>query len=205
MADRCRNFLSIRERGKSMPYCDSTNRDRGFKNLKSRPESIATVTGLDPDPALRAVVQAINAPGTGLFTVASACLEDHFERGHRFTGYVEFALNSQAAVQDAANYFALFQSFSRRLHAHRFESARFEWELEETVFLAIGVSGFTCTVLVKTDLVDSATTARHDWERALQIVGQHLGGLQGAEDNPIYEPSAGPARPLLRREWLPTP
>jgi hypothetical protein len=189
MADRCRNTLSIRERGKFVPYCDPAHKDRGFKNLKSRPDSIATLVGLDHDPALLAVVAAINASGTRLFSVACRSHEDHLERGHRSSGYVEFAWNSQAAVQDAASYFPLFQRFGRWLHFHRFEAAWFEWELEETEFLDAAVSGFTCAVFLKTGLLESATKARHDWEQALRILGHFLGACRGTEDEPIYEPS----------------
>ena len=187
MAERYRNSLSIRERGKVVPYPGDHGRfDLGFRDLKGRPELVDTLPGLDADPALRALLKAMNGTATGLFSVACACDAVHVERGHRHSGYVEFALNSQYGVQQAENYFPVFVAFQRYLHLHRFERASFDWEIEDAAFTAVNVYGFTCSVHVHTDHVDSAAMARADWEKALEILGQGLCSRRGAEIDPIY-------------------
>jgi hypothetical protein len=177
--------MVIREGGKFLPYRDSSRPERGFKNLKTCPPLIAALPWLDS--AMATWVAAINAAGTGLFSVACGSLGTCLERGNRHSGYVEFALNSQVAVRDAANYFPIFLLFNRWLHFHRFVRASFEWELEEAEFIEVGLSGFTCAVYVKTDFVESAIVAQDDWTQALSILGHHLGSQRGHEDDPIYE------------------
>jgi hypothetical protein len=187
MADRYRNSLFIRERGKLVPYAsDHARQDRSFRNLKGRPELVDALPGLDDDPALRALLKAVNGTSTGLFSVAAAGEALHVPRGHQHSGYLEFALNSVSAVQQIENYFPVFAMFNRYLHLHRFQRASFEWEIEDAAFTAVNVHGFACSVYVRADLEDSAAMARANWEQAMEILGQSLCTRRGTEVDPIY-------------------
>jgi hypothetical protein len=183
MADLSRNSLSIRERGWAVPYTP-TRPERAFRDLKGHPEQLVDC---ELDPALRGLVAAVNAPGTGIFTVASAALPTSLGRGHRHSGYVEFTLNSRREVGCAANYFPIFFAFSQLLQAQRLDRAQFHWDLGETEFLDAGVSGFACCVYVKTDFVGSAAMAQDDWDQAMAILAQSLSAYRGSETDPIYE------------------
>src|ERR1700752_1620806 len=121
--DRLPALLSIRHRGKGVPYFGSGQKRAdgdasfGFQNLKSAPERVESLPEVHSDPALKQLLQRANAPKTCVFTVGCVSGPTSDERGHAYCGYIEFALNSQEAVQDASSYFPLFFHFSRRLHS----------------------------------------------------------------------------------------
>jgi len=189
------NYLSIRERGKGIPYFgdgvarEDGDANHGFKNLKTNPDELDSIPELAVDPPLKALVAAINAPHTGLFSVGCVSGPVHDEeRGHRRTGYVEFALNSVSRVQDARNYFPAFFYFNKLLHREQFATVKFDWQLEGAHFTDVDVGGFSCTVFVNTQFFSSATEAEDAWRRALELLAALLGDVPDDTRDPIYAP-----------------
>lgn len=186
------NYLTIKERGKSIPYGpvprDGGDMNHGFMNLKSDSSAIASVPELMGDPALRALVASINAPTTSLFS--TGCVSGHtVQQGkHGYCGYVEFAWNSARLVQDAQNYFPLFFWFNKLLVSHQFVRAKFEWELEGAHFLAPNVGGYTCAVFVNTTFSPTQDEALADWNTALGHLTNYFGTVNGGETDYIYKP-----------------
>ena len=120
------NLLSLNFKPKGVPYGGSGEEredggaNYGFKNLRRNPELIDSVPELQRDQSLRKVIELINGPATGLFSIGCVSGEVHDDRGFRFSGYVEFSLNSVSAVQDAGSYFPLFFHFGRLLNENQF-------------------------------------------------------------------------------------
>jgi hypothetical protein len=63
------------------------------------------VPELQDDPALHDVITTINDVETGLVSVGCASWPISDDKGHRWYGYVEFAINSAEIAEDARNYF----------------------------------------------------------------------------------------------------
>ena len=193
--DRFMNFLSIRERGKGVPYGPGAPREdgscnHGFKPLKGNLHDLGSIPELTDDLALREVVAAINAPETSLFSTGCLSGPVHEEQGHRRTGYVEFALNSMSLVQDAQNYFPVFFWFNKALHGEQFARAKFDWELEGASFLdAGGVGGFTCAVFVNTPFTSTEDLALSDWRAAMELLGGYLHSVRNDATDYIYPPT----------------
>ena len=105
------NHLTISHRGKGIPYGglgeirEDGGANHGFRNLKGRPHLIDLVPELRSDPALRSLVLTVNAAHTALFTIGcvSGPVPDTDGHGHRYSGYIEFALNSRSAVEDGSS------------------------------------------------------------------------------------------------------
>lgn len=189
MAEPYRNSLSIREEGYlCVRQLDPSRAESGFQVLKGRPALIAALPEVAADRALRTALEAMNGACTRIFSVACANQEARLDGGHQLRGYVEFALNSRSEVQDAINYFPVFAGFDRSLRSYCFRRAEFDWQLSAAEFVDAGVSGFTCNVNVRTDIVATSAEARADWQEALCILGQHLGMIRWGEPDPIYEP-----------------
>jgi hypothetical protein len=187
------NYLTIKERGKSIPYgpAPRANGDtnHGFMNLKSDPAAIASVPELASDPALRALVASINAPHTSLFS--AGCVSGHTVQDdmHGYCGYLEFAWNSVHLVQDAQSYFPLFFWFNKLLVTHQFVRAKFEWELQGAHFLARNVGGFTCTIFINTTFSPTQDEALADWNTALGYLTSYVGTVNSGPTDHIYQPA----------------
>ena len=110
---RYRNLLSIRNGGKGVPYGGHGEpRADGeanyvFFNLKTDPGQLNSVPELKRDPALLSLARVLNAADSGFFSVGSTSSAIAGSDGHRWSGYLEFAINSKAGVADAASYFSL--------------------------------------------------------------------------------------------------
>jgi hypothetical protein len=100
------------------------------------------------------------------------------DRGFRRTGYVEFALNDQVAVQDAARYFPAFFHFDRLWHEQGKElPVMFNWEIEGAAFLECNTDGFTCSVSINTDYFESQPEADASWGQALALLSMLLSSI----------------------------
>jgi hypothetical protein len=178
------NYLSIGDDGKAIPYGgigfvrEDGQANHGFKNLKVYPELLFEVPELTDDAALRDLVVAINGPETGLFSIGclSAALSDG--DGMRFTGYLEFALDSVSAVSDSRNYFAPFFNFDRILRHARFASpVMFNWQLETAEFWHAKVNGYTCAITINTYHRSSVSEAEVDWSHSLSMLTALVGHI----------------------------
>jgi len=176
------NILSIRRRGKPIPYGgvgevrEDGHANYGFRDLKGDQEAHAHVPELQSDVALSRLVQSINLPHTGLFTVG--CVSGHVDENHGFRdqGYVEFGINSMASIADARNYFSVFFHFDDGLKQTGFSGRfAFEWQLEGATFIEReGVAGFTCTVFLNSHFHASRAEANQAWSTALELLGGYL-------------------------------
>src|SRR3989338_5749839 len=118
---RYSNLLSLSHDGKGIPYGGfgelraDGEANYGFFNLKSNVGEIASVPELKRDPSLLSIALVLNAPDSGFFSLGSTSSEVCDTGGHRWSGYIEFAINSRARVAYAASYFPLFFHFDRFL------------------------------------------------------------------------------------------
>jgi hypothetical protein len=187
-----RSFLSLRHDGKGIPYFgDGVLRkdgdaNYGFKNLKIRPDELDSVPELR-DPGLRSLVQSMNSNDSPLFSVGCVSGLVDEAKGHRFMGYIEFALNSKLLVQDASNYFPLFFHFDRFLHKSKFrESVRLEWELMPARFADVAINGFTCTIWINPDPSASVEGATETWNNTLKTIESFFYSSRQPIQDPIY-------------------
>lgn len=187
--------LTIGHRGKGIPYGglgelrDDGTANYGFKDLKGNPHRIAEVPELQDDPSLYELIEALSLPENGLVSVGCASWEYSEERGHRRSGYVEFAINTAEAIADARNYFPLFFKFDQMLHGSPFaEVVNYNWELEGAHFFPANVDGFTCTVWVYIPHLPTPDEAKEAWQRALHPLIPFLGGYPLQEGRPLFVP-----------------
>ncbi|TIU39514.1 MAG: hypothetical protein E5W31_07490, partial [Mesorhizobium sp.] len=151
------NGLFISRSGKGIPYGagprDNGDFNHGFKNLKGNLDLISEIPELKSDPALLNLVYNINHEETGLLSIG--CLSSPVVdegRGYRVTGYIEFAFNSVAGIEDAANYFPIFFHFDQDLHVSNFpHRVQFSWEIEGAHFAEANAGGFTMAITINTD------------------------------------------------------
>lgn len=189
-----RNFLSIRHRGKGIPYGGlgearpDGDANYGFRCAKGRPEVLDWIPELKRDPALDALVRNINRDDTGLLSIGCVSGKVADEKGFRYSGYVEFAFNSRQAIADAANYFPVFFHFDRCLQEHGFaEQAIFNWVLEGATFLeADRASGFTCTVVINTAYAADSGIADASWATCLEWLGHYLSSVPSQGEDTLY-------------------
>lgn len=148
----------------------------GFTYVKSDEAALRKIPELVKDPALLQMALAINAPETGLFTIGCASEPVDDDRGHRDSGYMEFAINSRSAIADAQSYFPIFFHFDRFLHEAKFSApTQFNWELEGATFLECDNStGFTCSVTINTHYSTTREEATHLWSESLEALGYYL-------------------------------
>lgn len=188
------NHLSIKHRGKPIPYGgngilrDDGDANYGFRYVKGDDAALRAIPELTKDPALLDLVLAINAKETGLFSVGCVSGLVHDERGHRDSGYIEFAINSKAAISDATSYFSIFFHFDRFLHESKFSApASFNWELEGATFLECGdTSGFTCAIIINTDYSATREEATHVWSESLEALGYFLQSVSPERADFLY-------------------
>lgn len=183
--------LSITHSGKGIPYGpadrEDGGRNHGFKNLKGQLHLLCDIPELQEDPALHALVAAINDSRTGLLSIGCLSAPVHDANGHRVTGYIEFAINSADKIADAASYFPVFFHFDRMLHETRFaHQVHFNWELEGASFREVGADGFTATIFINTGYASTAELAREAWDAALDALTSYLGEIPTFTGIPLY-------------------
>jgi hypothetical protein len=186
------------------PYlCDRHTRadgqkNNGFKNLITHPELLHHVPELASDPALHAVISALNFGDPHFFTTGccSRCVEQ--DQTYQYNGYLEFAWNCQTRVRDAIYFFSLFFHFEHFLQCVPFDrSIHFHWMIEETQFLDIDISGFCCAVFFHTAFHATKSQAYDDWQSALQVFEAFLATITAQPTKPLYSPQI-PAKPLVQ-------
>jgi hypothetical protein len=190
---RYQNVLSIRQGGKNVPYGGFGERradgeaNYGFQNLKRNPAASTMVPELNRDPALLALANALNAEESGFFSVGCTSGPIVDDNGHRWTGYMEFAINSQERVADAANYFPMFLHFDRFLAKVQSElEVQYHWELMGAHFSDARCMGFTGTIFVNTHYVASRDLALTNWNEALSLCAAFFDDYLGTHPDPIY-------------------
>ena len=151
----------------------------GFKNLKLNPALAAEVPELHADPDLRALVLAINAPETGLFSLGCASEDIEELSGHRVSGYVAFAWNEIYAASSWRWYGSMFHNLKKLLEKTGFDQPfEFDWIIGRTAFCNRGVAhGWAATVRLNTDICDSREKARMVWARSLSALSTVLGAV----------------------------
>ena len=194
---RYRNFLTIGEEGKGIPYGglgiirEDGDANHGFRDLKGRLERADEVPELVRDPALRELIEVINDGRSPLFSVGCASGAVEQQEGFGWSGYVEFAWDADIAVTDAQCYFPPFFHFNRFLRKVEFdEPAAFHWQIEGAHFIRAGsgrpsVDGFTATIWINVGLRETPERALESWKTTLGTLAHFL-SLQGPRaGNPI--------------------
>ena len=188
------NYLSIRHRGKPIPYGgdgvlrDDGDANHGFKYVKGDETALRAIPELAKDSALLDLALAINSPQTSLFTVGCVSGSVDDERGHQDSGYIEFAINSKSAIADAKSYFPIYFHFDRFLHDAKFSaSAHFNWELEGATFTESDNStGFTCAIFINTGYSQTREEASHIWTQSLGALAYFLQSIPVERNDFIY-------------------
>jgi hypothetical protein len=196
------NYLTIRFDGKAVPYGahseprEDGTQNFGFRNVKQNASAIDEIPELLKDPALKAIVKALNDPKCGLFSVGCLSHEVLEQQQHQVIGYVEFAINSKTASKDAAVYFPLFFKFQQFLQFNKFDQrVSLHWELQPAVFWELNTDGFTCVININTQFYPTLEAARDSWGETLAALEAFLGGFPIMVDDPLYQ--AGGTQPNL--------
>lgn len=187
------NALRMSWRAKGVPYGgtgqirqEDGDANYGFKDIKGRPEGLAEIPELERDDALRDLVAAINRPETAFFTIGCVSASVDEGQGHRVSGYVEFAFDSDLAVTGAESYFPVFFHFDRWLNEAGYdEDVHFLWELAPATFLTSGASGFTASIFINTGFHPTPEAARATWQDALGLLAEFLPVPPRAEGRPL--------------------
>lgn len=188
------NYLSIRQRGKCIPYGgngelrDDADANYGFKYVKGDETALRLIPELAKDPALLDLALAINSSQTGLFTVGCVSGQTEDDRGHCDSGYIEFAINSRSSIANAQSYFPIFFHFDRFLHEAKFSApTSFNWELEGATFLECDHSaGFTCSIFVNTSYSPTRQEATDIWRESLEALGYFLQSVPPERQDFLY-------------------
>lgn len=188
------NYLSIRHRGKAVPYGgngvlrEDGDANFGFRYAKGDETALRAIPELAKDPALFDLALAINAPQTGLFSIGCVSGPVDDEHRHRDSGYIEFAINSKSAISDAKNYFPIFFHFDRFLHDIKFSTpTSFNWELEGATFLeSDDASGFTCAIFINTGYSPTREEATRIWTASLEALANFLQSVPPEHSDFIY-------------------
>ena len=192
-----RNWLSVSPLGKAIPYA-GTGEPRpdgganfGFKDLKGRPERLDEVPEANEDHALAELMRTINAPDTGVFSIASMSACEGDERRVVRSGYLEIAFNSRRQVEDAANYFALFLRFDRLLAARAFDDrVEFHWELCPAHFSSGDVAGWSVAIRVRTAPMSDGAGAAEIWRAGMLVLQELFAAVPEERNDPLYGPHA---------------
>ena len=119
---------------------------------------------LASDPALRDLVCLINHEENGLVSIGCGSLPVSEDGKHRWSGYIEFAINTVEGIADAQNSFFLFFHFDKMLRDINFNAAvRYNWELAGANFFLVNAAGFTCTVWINVPFVPTLEEAKASW------------------------------------------
>ena len=186
------NDLRIERSGKGIPYGgmgeprEDGEANYGFKDLKGNLDQISSVPELARDPDLLALVQRINAPTVGLFSVGCTSGPVLDEQGHRVSGYVEFAINSVSKIQDASTYFPMFFHFDNALQKVCFdEKMHFGWVIDTAHFIKPNLGGFSAAIILNTAYHLNSDDAKTTWAASLDFLGQFLSAIP-ADSDPLY-------------------
>lgn len=184
------NILYIDPLGKTIPYQParaSNRRSTGFINLKARPEAIAQIPDIEANDQIKAALTAINSPETGVFTVGCHAGKIIDDARRQASGYIEFAVNDQTLVCEAATYFGLYLQFHNRLALSKFEHAvKFEWVIMPAVFTATSLRGFTCSIKINTALYPEHEQCEQVWSDTLGLVTSHLVAVEPGQGKAFY-------------------
>src|ERR1700732_1386852 len=150
-------ILSIRNRGKAIPYFGSDKRsdgseNHGFKALKGRTYDVDLVPEVLDNAALRNAVITLNDPGTPFFTIGCEKSCNRENSGYWMKGYLEFSFNYTELVSDARYYFELFFHFNDWFHQQLQRAiVSYHFELDGAIFTnKSSAHGFTTTVWIRT-------------------------------------------------------
>lgn len=186
------NALHVIHRLKGIPY-GPAGRERstnhGFVPLKGKLEGIDQLPEVIEDPSLAPLLRAINAKDSEFFSVGCVSGRSNDARGHSVSGYVEFTINSLSRIADARNYFTTFFWFEQSLHKSGFEApVKFNWELAPAAFLDAKptANGFTCSLFINTEHLESADIAEAAWIDALEMLTVYFSGYPRESQDPIY-------------------
>ncbi|MBV1930570.1 MAG: hypothetical protein KUG71_02550 [Porticoccaceae bacterium] len=172
------NILYIDPLGKTIPYQApqaGDNEATEFINLKEQTHVIDRIADIQGDIQLRSALVDINGQNTEVFTVGCHAEKIANDDGHQASGYLEFAVNEQSLVSEAATYFALYFQFQNRLALSQFQHAvKFEWVILPAVFTAISLQGFTCSIKINTAWCPTQADSEQAWTEALALVTTHL-------------------------------
>lgn len=187
------NQLSLNHKHKGVPYGglgevrEDGDANYGFKDIKGNIALLLEIPELKRDQALLSLVQAINAPSTDLFSVGCVSGPVDDENGFRYSGYVEFSINSAPAIADAKNYFLIFFHFDRLLNENAFlGKVAYNWELQPVTFIDAKASGLTCSVFVNTHYSKTKSDAEAAWSEALGILDYYLGSIPSEHKDVLF-------------------
>lgn len=190
---RYTNVLTINHDGKGIPYGGSGepredgSANYGFKNLKGALERLSEIPELEADAALFSLIEAINQPDTGLLSIGCVSGAVADERGHRVSGYVEFAFNSETLIADATHYFPVFFHFDRALLEDAFAyDVHFYWELMGATFHEAQAAGFTASVTINTGYHETPQAAQTAWDEALSTLARFLSSIPPGPGRRLY-------------------
>ncbi len=182
MVPQSRLVFSIRQRGKAVPYGgsdedrpDGSPKNRGFKNLKLKPEELASIPEVQDNDSLRNALVVLNSPDSTFFTVGceKACSKD--ATGNWMRGYLEFSFNYRELVADAQFYFKLFFDFNRWYRSQEQKNViLYEFELEGADFWEVSAEGFTVTVWITTTVLQTDEEAINAWKWGLDTLVDSL-------------------------------
>ena len=188
------NTLTISHRSKPIPYGgpghvrEDGDANYGFRYVKGNESLLRQIPELMRDEDLLQLALAINAPETGLFSAGCVSGSVDDENGHRRSGYMEFVINSRAAIGDAASYFPIFFHFDRFLHERTFAiPVSYIWELQPAIFTECqDITGFTCSVFLNTHYATSPVNSAQNWTESLNVLGLLLGSVPVAQADFLY-------------------
>lgn len=187
------NVLAISHRGKGIPYGgfgevrEDGDANYGFVCLKGALEKLDDIPELARDDALKKLVAVINAPESSLFSVGCASTPVSNERGHRYTGYIEFAMNSKQDVAVAQSYFNSFFFFEQFLKNKEVERPiQYYWEIMPAHFLDTDTDGFSCSITVNTNFEATKEAADKFWVYALSLLTEFLPHVTSNRSDVIY-------------------
>lgn len=186
------NDLTVSHDAKAIPYRAGVlrkdgARNFGFVNLKANPEAMLEVAELKGDAALQHLVEAINAPETGLMTIGCSSGFVTEASGCRKTGYVEISFATDQMVEDAQNYFPLFYHFSRALSDAHFDAhVHFSWDLMPARFVESDVDGFTIAINVNTGFCETPQEAVDIWNVSTQFLATFLNSVPPMDGGPLF-------------------
>lgn len=189
------NNLEINHKHKPIPYGgdgqlrDDGDANYGFKLIKGNLELIETIPELKRDVELLNLVRAINEPQTGLFSVGCVSGTVVDDNGERYSGYIEFSLNSVSAIADARNYFPMFFHFDCWLNEQQPKFAvTYNWELQPATFIESQsrATGFTCSITINTHYVSTTDEASQAWGESLERLSTFLSETAPKSPDFIY-------------------
>jgi len=174
-------ILSIRNRGKAIPYFGSDkrpdgNENHGFKALKGHTEDAGLVPEILDNTALRNAVITLNDPSTPFFTIGCAKSCNREDSGYWMKGYLEFSFNYIEFASDARYYFELFFHFNDWFR-QQFQRAMvgYHFELEGAIFTdKSSAHGFTSTVWIRTLTLATEEETKGAWAWALNLLVEFL-------------------------------